>query len=106
MHNLGADGIIKVNIYTVLAVLGGQAVADFVLQNLGNMFDREQLQNMYQQGIIGKRFLGTDYTKNTCNGQLQPKLNIVAETSRRDVWVATVKEQIKYYFDVFGYAKL
>ena len=68
--------------------------------------DCEQLQNMYQQGIIGKRFLGTDYTKNTCNGQLQPKLNIVAETSRRDVWVATVKEQIEYYFDVFDYAKL
>lgn len=106
LAKLPEDGIIKINIYTILAVLGGQAVAEFVLRNLGNMFNREQLEKMQNDNIIGGRFFDKDYIQNTCNGELKPKLEIVAETLRRDAWVAKVKEQIKYYFDVFGCAKL
>lgn len=106
LPKLAGDGIIKVNIYTILAVVGGQAVAEYVLQNLGNMFERDQLERMQEQGIIGKRFFENEYIRKVCKGELKPRLDIVAETPRRDAWIARVTEQIKYYIDVFEYNKL
>ena len=106
LSHLAADGIVKVNIYTILAVLGGQAVGKYVLENLGNMFTKSQLSQMQQSGIIGARFFEKDYITNLCRGELKPKLDIVAETLRRDAWVDKVKEQIKYYLGTFGYHKL
>jgi hypothetical protein len=47
-----------------------------------------------------------DYINQTCGGELKPKLKFTAEALRRDVWVNRVKEQVKFYLDVFGYAKL
>ncbi|MFH1616793.1 MAG: class II fructose-bisphosphate aldolase [Planctomycetota bacterium] len=106
LYSLASDGIIKVNVFTLLAVVGGQAVGDFVLENIGNMYDRRQIKKMVKIGILGRRFLEAEYIEDKCQGQLNPKLNIVAETLRRDAYVARVKEQIKRYLDAFGYAKL
>src|SRR5208283_4710470 len=44
LSQLPDDGFIKINVYTTLAVHGGQAVARNVLNNVGNIFDEEQLR--------------------------------------------------------------
>ena len=43
LPKLPADGFIKINIYTTLAVHGGQALTHNVLDNLANIFDEKQL---------------------------------------------------------------
>ncbi len=43
LPKLPADGFVKINIYTTLAVNGGQAVAREVMDNLENIFDNPKL---------------------------------------------------------------
>ena len=106
LPKLTCDGIIKVNIFTILAVLGGQSVAEFVLKNLGNYFEQSEIEKLIQEGFLGPKFLEDDYIRNTCGDELKPKLKFTAEALRRDAWVSRVAEQVKFYLDVFGYAKL
>lgn len=103
LGRLAGDGIIKVNIYTSLAVAGGQAVAAHVIQQLGNIFNANQLRQMQEEGLIGSRFFDEDYVAQTCGGRLTPKLAVAANPPRRDAWVAAVKEKVKSYYDLFGY---
>ncbi|HNT88022.1 MAG TPA: class II fructose-bisphosphate aldolase [Candidatus Hydrogenedentes bacterium] len=103
LPRLAGDGIIKVNIYTILAQLGGQAVAHHVLKDLGNMFTRDELEALRDAGYLGNRYFSESYREQQCGGKLGSKLAHVAEVPRRDVWVDCVKEQIKHYMDVFNY---
>jgi len=105
LPKLAADGIIKVNIFTILAQLGGQAVARHVLENLGNMFTAKQLRELADAGFLGDRYFTKAYADEHCQGALGPKLAHVAEPPRRDAWVAPVRKQVKHYTDVFGYGK-
>lgn len=103
LPTLASDGMVKINIYTILARMGGQAVSRYVLENLGNMFTEEQLSDLAEEGFIGDRYFSPEYAEATCGGKIGPKLDKVAETPRRDAWVDCVKGQIKYYLDTFGY---
>ena len=93
-------------IFTILAVLGGQAVAEFVLKNLGNILEQSEIEKLSREGILGPKFLENDYIQSRCDGELKPKLNFTTEALRRDAWVNRIVEQVKFYLDVFGYAKL
>jgi fructose/tagatose bisphosphate aldolase len=103
LPKLASDGMVKINIYTILARMGGQAVARSVLDNLGNIFTESQLRELADQGYLGDRYFNRDYADVQCGGKIGPKLDKVAETPRRDAWVDCVKKQIKYYLDTFEY---
>ncbi|MCC7354386.1 MAG: class II fructose-bisphosphate aldolase [Anaerolineae bacterium] len=102
LPGLPADGFIKINVFTTLAVHGGQALARQVLDNLGNIFDEEQLRALVDQGVLGPRVLAADHGENRL--PLKPKLNVVANPLRRDAWWGAVKERCKDFLRVFNYA--
>lgn len=103
LPRLASDGIVKVNIYTILAQLGGQAVARHVIENLGNILTEEELRTWVDGGFLGNRYFDEDYRNSVCHGRIGPKLADVAEVPRRNAWTHRVKEQIKRYMNAFGY---
>jgi len=100
LPKLPDDGFVKINIFTTLAVKGGQAVATQVLENLKNIFTEEQLRDFIDQGILDSAFL----TPADSSSPPRPVLNQVATPARRDAWFEAVKERCKEFLRVFNYA--
>ena len=98
---LPQDGFIKINIYTTLAVRGGQAVAREVLDNLGNTFDQQQLGDLIQRGVLGPEVLAEGYGQTLA--PIGPKLARVANPPRRDAWFAAVRDRCYEFLEVFHY---
>jgi fructose/tagatose bisphosphate aldolase len=101
LSKLPVDGFVKINIYTVLAVLGGQAVARNVLNNLGNIFTEQELKDLVQKGVLGKNTLASDYGETIV--PIKPKLQYVANPSRRDVWFQMVTKKCREFLEIFNY---
>ena len=102
LPKLTSDGFIKINIYTTLAINGGQAIAHKVLNNLGNIFEAEQLQNLLQKGFLGKNVLSSDFSETTL--PIKPKLACVSNPTRRDAWFSAVRDRCYHFLKVFNYA--
>ena len=102
LSHLPADGFVKVNVFTVLAVRGGQAVARKVIHNLGNIFDEKELTSLAQAEVLGKRVLQPDFGET--QPPLKPKLDFVATSHRRDAWFGAVHETCRQFFEAFNYA--
>jgi fructose-bisphosphate aldolase class II len=102
LGRLPADGFVKVNVFTVLAVRGGQAVARKVINNLGNIFDEKELKSLVQAEVLGKRALALDFGET--QPPLKPKLDFVATSNRRNAWVSAVRETCRQFFEAFNYA--
>lgn len=103
LHKLPGDGFVKINIYTILAVSGGQSLAKQVIENLGNVFDEKTLAEMVEKGILGKSVLSPDYA-NT-QQVIKPKLDYVTNPKRRDAWFKTVKNRCKDFMEIFNYKR-
>ncbi|HPO72720.1 MAG TPA: class II fructose-bisphosphate aldolase [Armatimonadota bacterium] len=103
LPKLPGDGFIKVNIYTTLAVRGGQALARHVLRNLGYILPEEELRELVEAGVLGERVLAPDYGENRM--PLKPRLDRVANASRRDAWFAAVRDRCKEFLGIFGYQR-
>jgi fructose/tagatose bisphosphate aldolase len=103
LKKLPTDGFVKVNIYTTLAVHGGQAVARKVLSNLANIFDPEQLQDLIEKGILGELALSTDHAESRY--PVRPKLDCVANPPRRDAWFEAVKIRCTAFLEMLNYAR-
>jgi len=103
LGRLPADGFLKINIYTTLAVVGGQAAARNVLANLGNIFDEGQLRELVKQGVLTERVLEKGY--GLTKGAIRPKLDEATNRQRRDAWFEAVRERCYYFLDVFHYRK-
>lgn len=103
LATLPEDGFIKINIYTTLAVVGGQAVARNVLANLGNIFDARQLSQLAEETVLGRAALDPDHGEN--RPPLKPKLDRVANPPRRDAWFAAVRDRCEEFLRLFGYEK-
>ena len=101
LPKLPADGFVKVNIFTTLAVHGGQAVARQVLADLADIFDEEQLGDLVRQGVLGKGVLSSSVAE----GRPKPKLARVANPPRRDAWFMAVKERCKTYLELLQYKR-
>ncbi len=98
--NLPSDGFVKINVYTTIAVHGGQALAQHTLHNLGRVFDDTQLQELIDNGI-----LHPDY-RSTCGiTSAQPSLEQVCNPLRRDAWVQGMRDRCLHFFRAFGYEK-
>ena len=92
------DGFVKVNIYTTLAVHGGQAVAREVLQSLGDIFSETQLKQLIQDGILGETVLTSTGSK-----PIKPKLDRVTNPPRRDAWFGAVKRRCNDFLEALNY---
>jgi len=103
LPELPADGFIKINIYTTLAVRGGQALACKLLDNLGNIFTESQLRELVQEGVLGEKTLAPDYGETRM--PVGPKLVGVANPRRRDAWFSAVRDRCKEFLDVFHYRR-
>jgi fructose/tagatose bisphosphate aldolase len=103
LPKLPEDGFVKINIYTTLAVKGGQALARHVLDNLGNIFSANQLKELVEQGVLGGEVLSQAYGQT--KGPIKPKLEYVANPLRRDTWFAAVRDRCKDFLRVFNYGR-
>jgi fructose-bisphosphate aldolase class II len=101
LARLPSDGFIKINIYTVLAVKGGQAVAQKVLNNLGNIFGENQLKNLVQEEILDTNILTPKFGETKM--PIKPKLACVANPPRRDVWFLAVRDCCYQFLEIFNY---
>ena len=88
----------KINIYTTLAVHGGQAVARRVLETIGDMFGPVQIRELVADGMLGERVLSRKPSS-------QPKLAMVANPPRRDAWFAAVRDRCLDFLQVFHYER-
>jgi len=103
LSSLPGDGFVKINIYTTLAVHGGQALARQVLDNLGNIFNEDQIRELINTGVLGDAVLGPDYAQTI--SPIKPKLAYVTNPMRRDAWFDAVKDRCKEFLDVFNYGR-
>lgn len=101
LHKLPEDGIIKINLYTAIARSGGQALVNHVLENLGNIFDKCQIEKYVSDGILGEAVLKDNF-KNTIP-PIKPKLEYYTNPKRRDAWFNAVKDRCKDYMYQFNY---
>ena len=102
LSNLAQDGFVKVNIYTTLAVSGGQALARYVLKTLGNVLTREEIEEMIQKKILGQNIISSEFAHIV--GEVKPKLEYVTNPLRRDVWFNTVKNRCMDFLKMLNYS--
>jgi len=98
---LPAHGFVKVNVYTTLAVHGGQALARNVVSNLARIFDKGQLQEWIARGVLGSAVLD----QGAQTAVIGPRLRDVANPPRRDAWFGAVRDRCMVYLDALGYGK-
>jgi fructose-bisphosphate aldolase class II len=100
MHALPQDGFVKVNIYTTLAVHGGQAVVRQVLRSLPDMFDQRQLRQLAEEGILSGAVLSAEHAE-----PVGPKLASLANPPRRDAWFGAVRDRCIEFLEAFNYRR-
>lgn len=98
LAGLPADGFVKINVYTTLAVHGGQAVARQVLDTIGDMFGEAELG-----GLVDERLLGVGVLERPTPAR--PRLASVANPPRRDAWFRAVRDRCLDFFEAFGYRR-
>jgi fructose/tagatose bisphosphate aldolase len=103
LQKLSDDGFVKINIYTILAVKGGQAVAHKLLSNSGNIFAPDQLKALIDDGVLGQKVIDENFGEN--QAPIKPKLACVANPPRRDAWFEAVKNKCYSFLKTFNYSK-
>ena len=103
LYRLPLDGFVKINIYTTLAVSGGQALSNQVLSSLENIFDEKQLNELVSRGILGNDLVRQNSGKN--RALAKPKLAFVTNPKRRDAWHNAVKKRCLEFMEIFNYGK-
>jgi len=98
LSRLPADGFVKINIYTTLAVRGGQAVARRVLDDLDQIFTPDQLDVLVKVGILSERMVEEGRAR-----AARPSLDRVTNPLRRDAWFEAVKDRCRDFFEQFNY---
>jgi fructose-bisphosphate aldolase class II len=102
LSRLPADGFVKVNIFTTLAVHGGKAVAKTVLSNLGNIFEESELKSLADQRTLDQGVLSSEFGETI--SPIRPKLSHVSNPTRRDAWFTAVRDRCTYFLQILNYA--
>ncbi|MBN1437462.1 MAG: class II fructose-bisphosphate aldolase [Sedimentisphaerales bacterium] len=103
LQKLPGDGFVKINIYTTIAIHGGQALTREVLQNLANILPESELRELVNQGVLTEKAFSMDYGQN--RPPFKPKLDVVCNPLRRDEWFKGVKNRCKEFLEIFNYSK-
>lgn len=101
LPNLPCDGFIKINIYTTIAVHGGQAQTRKILDNLGNIFSENDLNELIQAGLLGENVLKENFRENKY--PIRSKLAYVTNPLRRDAWFEGVKNRCSDFYQIFNF---
>ncbi|MBI2844054.1 MAG: class II fructose-bisphosphate aldolase [Armatimonadetes bacterium] len=94
---LSDDGVIKITVFTRLAVSGGQAVARTVIDNLADMLMESEMRRLISDGFLGDRVLEAK--------SIGPKLRSLANPQRRDAWFGAVRSKCVRYLRELGYRR-
>jgi len=103
LPKLSQDGFVKINIYTTIAVYGGQALARKLLANLGNIMNPTQLMELVRQGALGDAVLSDRYGET--KPPIKPKLADVTNPTRRDAWFTAVRDRCTDFLDILNYER-
>jgi fructose/tagatose bisphosphate aldolase len=100
LARLADDGIVKVNIWTVLERVGAEAVARYVVENLPFILPAQAVKQLHDEGKLGNYFL--PYVQRPGG----PKREFFLEASRRQVWQDAVVQKMKYFLTHLNYSRL
>ncbi len=103
LARLPEDGFVKINVYTTIAVHGGQALARELLDNVGNIFSEEQLRELVASGALGEAVLSENYGATKL--PMKPKLDRVTNPLRRDAWFEAVRNRCSDFLSAFNYER-
>jgi fructose/tagatose bisphosphate aldolase len=98
LPKLPDDGFVKINVYTTLAVHGGQAVARKVLETISDIFTPTQVRELVDAHVLGQQVLSR-------MAPPQPRLAMVANPPRRDAWFTAVRDRCLDFLLAFRYEK-
>lgn len=101
LPKLPEDGVVKINLYTGLAYAGGKAVIQHVLDNLGNVLGKEEIEKLVAEGVLGEKVLDDHYSNTIL--PIGPKLEHFTNPLRRDAWFNAFKDKCKDYMRAFNY---
>jgi fructose/tagatose bisphosphate aldolase len=99
VKGVGADGIIKLNIWTTFERTAGQLLAKDTIENLCGILAQEDIDSLIEEGKLGEFFKGRPPAR--------PSLKYLTTVHRRnDIFFPTVKEMMKEYMRLLGYASV
>ena len=88
---LPEDGIVKVNIWTILEVAPGKMLAKEIIKNISKILDKDDITELVNDGIIQEEYLKND---------IKPALDFLTGTYRRDaVLIPETVKLIKFYYN-------
>lgn len=99
VRRIGEDGIIKLNIWTTFEKTAGQRLAKDTIQNLPGILTQHDIDVLIEEGRLGEFFRACPPAR--------PSLKFLTEVHRRnEIFFPTVKEMMKEYMRLLGYASL
>jgi fructose-bisphosphate aldolase class II len=96
---IAGDGIVKVNIFTTLAMSGGVAVTQYVLENLTGALPADDLRALVERGVLGPAVL-----EGLARGEGR-RLAAAVNAGRRDAWFECLKGRCVAIMEQFGYGR-
>jgi len=91
--NLPQDGIVKVNIWTILEVNPSRIMASKIIKNIDKMLLKENIEKLVNEGFLNKKVL---------NKGGRPSLDFLTEKYRRDdIFIPAIVKQVKNYYENF-----
>jgi fructose-bisphosphate aldolase class II len=106
LPKLKDDGIVKVNVWTGMERDGAEAVARFVIEQLGNVVSEATLKSLVADGYLGTKYAEEAYLQGVCDGKIAPKLDFFPEIERKRRWIDAVTDHIANALVSFGYRNL
>ncbi len=99
IKRVGEDGIVKLNIWTTFERAAGQRLAKDTIDNLRGILPQKDIDCLVNERKLGEFFKGGPAAK--------PSLKFLTEVHRRnEIFFPTVKEMMKEYMRLLGYASL
>ena len=99
VRRVGGDGVVKLNIWTTFERTSGQLLAKDTIENLPGILTQADIDALVAEGKLG------DFFKKL--PPARPSLRFLTDVHRRnDIFFPTVKEMMKEYMRLLGYASL
>lgn len=93
IKNLPGDGIVKINIWTVLEMSSSGILATEMIKNIEKILLEENIQKLVNEGYLGKKAL---------NKSSKPSLDYLTEKYRRDsIFIPNMVTHVKKYYENF-----
>ena len=102
LTRLPTDGIVKVNIWTIIERKGAEQVARHVLQHLGHMVAPDVIRELVQTGELGDAFNSQTRLQQRYGEDVRPRLDTFPLANLRNRWVERTAETLARYFEMFG----